>query len=76
MLGDYDPQYAATFISFLDAGEPVVGLEILCDQLLDDEVSIDSTLFQEIEELARSMQMQPKYWERLQPQVGRSGGLR
>ena len=77
MLRDgYDPQYAATFTSFLDAGEPVVGMEILCDQLLDDEVSIEATLFQEIEELARLVQMQPKYWERLHTQVSGGGGLR
>jgi hypothetical protein len=65
----YDPQYAKTLTEFLDAGEPVVGLEILADQLLDDEVSIDPAVFNEIEAVGRLMQMKPEYWEQLRGQV-------
>lgn len=31
------------FMSYLDAGEPVVGFEILCDALLDEEEPVTST---------------------------------
>ena len=65
----YDPQYATTFASFVAAGEPVVGLEILCDQLLDDEVGIAPAIFQEIEALSRLMGLQERYWERLRVRV-------
>jgi len=65
----YDPQYATTFAGFLDAGEPVVGLEILSDQLLDDEVWVEPATVREIEELSRLMGMKPRYWEQLQSRV-------
>jgi hypothetical protein len=65
----YDPQYAKTLVEFVDAGEPVVGLEILSDQLLDDEVGIEPAVFREIEELSRLMGMKPRYWEQLQGRV-------
>jgi len=72
----YDPQYATTFASFVAAGEPVVGLELLCDQLLDDEVGIAPAIFQEIEALSRLMGLEQRYWERLRGRVrnGRAGG--
>jgi hypothetical protein len=72
----YDPQYATTFASFVAAGEPVVGLEILCDQLLDDEVGIAPAIFQEIEALSRLMGLEQRYWERLRGRVrnSRAGG--
>lgn len=72
----HDPQYAKTFAEFVAAGEPVVGLEILSDQLLDDEVSIEPVLFSEIEELSRLMGLKPRYWEQLQARIreARPGG--
>jgi hypothetical protein len=65
----YDSQYATTFASFVAAGEPVVGLEILSDQLLDDEVGIAPAVFQEIEELSRLMGLKQRYWEQLRGRV-------
>jgi hypothetical protein len=71
----YDPQYATTFASFVAAGEPVVGLEILSDQLLDDEVWIAPAVFQEIEELSRLTGLKQRYWEQLRGRVrDRPGG--
>jgi hypothetical protein len=65
----YDPQYATTFAEFVASGEPIVGMEILSDQLLDDEVGIDPAIVAEIEELSRLMGMKPRYWEQLQSRV-------
>ncbi|MEV6671810.1 MafI family immunity protein [Streptomyces sp. NPDC051162] len=31
------------FMSYLDAGEPVVGFEVLCDALLDEEEPLTAT---------------------------------
>jgi hypothetical protein len=72
----YGPQYATTFASFVAAGEPVVWLELLCDQLLDDEVGIAPAIFQEIEALSRLMSLEQRYWERLRGRIrnGRAGG--
>jgi hypothetical protein len=72
----YDPQYATTFASFVAAGEPVVGLEILSDQLLDDEVWIAPAVFQEIQAQSRLMGLEQRYWEGLRGRVrnGRAGG--
>jgi hypothetical protein len=76
LRSNYDPQYATTFGSFVAAGEPVVGLEILSDQLLDDEVWIAPAVFQEIEELSRLMGLKQRYWEQLRGRVriARAGG--
>jgi hypothetical protein len=76
LRSSYDPQYATTFAEFVVAGEPAVGLEILCDQLLDDEVWIAPGVFQEIEELSRLMGLKQRYWERLRSRVrsGQAGG--
>lgn len=65
----YDPQYAETLADLVRVGEPVVGLEILSDQLLDDEVGIEPAVFREIEELSHLMGMKPRYWEQLQSRV-------
>ncbi|HEY1466458.1 MAG TPA: MafI family immunity protein [Acidimicrobiales bacterium] len=69
LRSSYDPQYATTLEEFVAAGEPVVGVEILSDQLLDDEVGIDPAIVAEIEELSRLMGMKPRYWEQLQSRV-------
>ena len=69
LRSSYDPQYATTLAEFVDAGEPVVGLEILSDQLHDDEVGIEPAVYREIEELSRLMGMKPRYWEQLQGRV-------
>jgi len=53
LRSSHDPQYATTLADFVASGEPVVGLEILSDQLLDDEVWIAPAVFQEIEQLSR-----------------------
>jgi hypothetical protein len=69
LRSSHDPQYATTLADFVAAGEPVVGLEILSDQLLGDEVWIEPAVFQEIEELSRLMGMKPRYREQLRGRV-------
>jgi hypothetical protein len=77
LRSSYDPQYADTLVDLVSVGEPVVGLEILSDQLLDDEVGIEPAVFREIEELSHLMGMKPRYWEQLQSRVreARPGGM-
>jgi hypothetical protein len=69
LRSNYDPQYATTFAEFVAAGEAVVGLEILCDQLLDDEVWIAPAIFEEIEELTGLMGLKQRYCEQLRGRV-------
>jgi hypothetical protein len=69
LRSNYDPQYATTLADFVAAGEPVVGLEIVSDQLLDDEVWIEPAVFQEIEEMSRVLGMNPRYREQLRTRV-------
>jgi hypothetical protein len=37
LAGHVPAEIVEDFVSYLDAGEPVVGLEILCDVLFDEE---------------------------------------
>jgi hypothetical protein len=69
LRSSYDPQYATTLAEFVDAGEPVVGLEILSDQLHGDEVGIEPAVFEEIEELCRLLGLQARYAEQLRSRV-------
>jgi hypothetical protein len=59
----------STLADFVRVGEPVVGLEILSDQLHGDEVGIEPAVFEEIEELCRLLGLQGRSAEQLRSRV-------
>lgn len=47
----------------ISAGEPALGLEILCDKLFDAHVPIPAETYSQIERLGETMGMSPNLWE-------------
>jgi hypothetical protein len=68
----YDPQYADALLKEIGYGETVVGLENLYDNLLDDEVTLDPDLLDDIERLGRLWGLRPAKWERLRARQGQA----
>ena len=52
-------------LELVRAGEPGIGLENFCTQLLEYEVELPHVMLAEVANLGRAMGIQARYWERL-----------
>lgn len=55
--------------SYINAGEWNLALEILCDILIEEEISIDLKAYELLQEVGNILNMERETWEMLKVQV-------
>ena len=55
--------------SYINAGEWNLALEILCDILIEEEISIDLKAYELLQEVGNILNMESETWEMLKVQV-------